>query len=61
MIGGMWARSSFMYYPKIYNIEMDPHEDLQLPNYMWAAEPAFKVIMEYEASVRNIRTRLPGT
>ncbi|MGB7747480.1 MAG: arylsulfatase [Verrucomicrobiia bacterium] len=53
MIGGMWARSSFMYYPKIYNIEMDPHEDLQLPNYMWAAEPAFKVIMEYEASVRK--------
>jgi arylsulfatase A-like enzyme len=52
-IGGMWANSASMYYPKIYNIEMDPHEDLQLPNYMWAGEPAFKAVMEYEASVRK--------
>jgi len=42
-----------MYYPMIYNIEMDPHEDMQLPNYMWAGEPAFKAIMEYEASVKK--------
>jgi arylsulfatase A-like enzyme len=53
MLGGMWASGAPMYYPKIYNIEMDPHEDLQLPNYLWAGAPAFKAILEYEESVKK--------
>ena len=53
MIGGMWANSAPMYYPKAYNIEMDPHEDLQLPNYLWSVAFAFKPITEYEESVKK--------
>jgi len=53
MLGGMFGSAAPMYYPKIYNIEVDPHEDLQLPNYLWAAGPVFKVVQEYEASVRK--------
>jgi len=51
MLGGMFSSAAPMYYPKIYNIEVDPHEDLQLPNYLWAGAPIFKVVGEYEASV----------
>jgi len=53
MLGGMFGSAAPMYYPKIYNIEVDPHEDLQLPNYLWAGEPVFKVVKEYEESVRK--------
>ena len=54
MLGGMYANSSDMYFPKVYNIEMDPHEDLNVAgNFLWAAGPAFKVIQEYEASVKK--------
>ena len=42
-----------LYYPKIYNIQVDPHEDLQLPNYLWAMGPPLKAIAEYEASVKK--------
>ena len=52
-IGGMFANAAPMYYPKIYNIEVDPHEDLQLPNYLWAIGPAFKAIQEYEETVKK--------
>ncbi len=53
MIGGMWTSMSPMNYPKIYNIEMDPHEDLQLPHYLWAGGVAMKAIAEYEESVKK--------
>ena len=53
MLGGMFSSAAPMYYPKIFNIETDPHEDLQLPNYLWAGEPVSKVVAEYEASVRK--------
>jgi arylsulfatase len=53
MLGGVFANSSPMYYPKIYNIEMDPHEDLQLGNYASVAVSAFKYIQEYLASVKK--------
>jgi len=52
-IGGMFANASPMYYPKIYNIEMDPHEDLQVPNYLWAGQGAFKAIQDYQESVQK--------
>ena len=51
MLGGLFASATPLYYPLIYNIEVDPHEDLQLPNYLWAGEPVFKLVMQYEASV----------
>jgi arylsulfatase len=53
MLGGLMVSGAQMYYPKIYNIEMDPHEDLMLVNYLWAVEPVFKVVKEYEESVRK--------
>jgi arylsulfatase A-like enzyme len=41
-------------YPKIYNIEMDPHEDLAVTAlYSWLTEPALKVVDEYLASVKK--------
>lgn len=30
MLGGMYISGTPMYFPKVYNIEMDPHEDLNL-------------------------------
>jgi arylsulfatase A-like enzyme len=54
MLGGMYVANGAMWFPKIYNIEMDPHEDLNVGgNFLWAAEPAFKVIKEYEESVKK--------
>ena len=53
MLGGIMANSAGMYYPKFYNIEMDPHEDLQLVNYSWVSGPAFKLIEEYLASIKK--------
>jgi arylsulfatase len=54
MLGGMYVANGAMWFPKIYNIEMDPHEDLNVGgNFLWAAGPAFKVIQEYEASVKK--------
>jgi len=54
MLGGLYVTNGAMWFPKVYNIEMDPHEDLNVAgNFLWAAEPAFKVIQEYEASVKK--------
>jgi arylsulfatase A-like enzyme len=54
MLGGMYVSASPMWFPKVYNIEMDPHEDLNVGgNFLWAAEPAFKVIREYEESIKK--------
>jgi hypothetical protein len=41
-------------YPKGYNIEMDPHEDLVVVGpFAWVLEPALKVVEEYLASVKR--------
>jgi arylsulfatase len=41
-------------YPKLYNIEMDPHEDLVVGGlYGWVTGPALKVVEEYLASVKK--------
>jgi arylsulfatase len=41
-------------YPKVFNIEMDPHEDLNVFGlFPFAAEPALKVVEEYLASVKK--------
>jgi arylsulfatase len=50
----MYVTNGAMWFPKVYNIEMDPHEDLNVGgNFLWAAQPAFKVIQEYEASLKK--------
>jgi hypothetical protein len=41
-------------YPKVYNIEMDPHEDLINGGlFGWVSGPALKVVEEYLASVKK--------
>ncbi|WP_218918100.1 arylsulfatase [Falsihalocynthiibacter arcticus] len=41
-------------YPSVYNIEMDPHEDVNVGgNFIWAMEPALKAVMEYEATLKD--------
>jgi arylsulfatase len=53
MVGGIFANSSKMYYPKVYNIEMDPHEDLQMTNYASVSVNGFRLAEEYLASVKK--------
>jgi arylsulfatase A-like enzyme len=41
-------------YPKVYNIEMDPHEDLVVGGMVsWVTGPALKAVDEYLSSVRT--------
>jgi arylsulfatase A-like enzyme len=41
-------------YPKVYNIEMDPHEDLVVGGlFGWVSGPALKIVEEYLASVKK--------
>ncbi len=54
MLGGMYVTSSPMYFPKVYNIEMDPHEDLNLGGItVFMADPAFKAIREYQETLKK--------
>ena len=52
---GIFSASSPMAgYPKVYNIEMDPHEDLIVAGmFGWVSGPALKVVEEYLASVKK--------
>ena len=41
-------------YPKVYNIEMDPHEDLIVGGlFGWVSGPALKVVEQYLATVKK--------
>ncbi len=41
-------------YPKIYNIEMDPHEDLNVSAlFAWAGGPALKAVAEYKETLKK--------
>jgi hypothetical protein len=41
-------------YPKIYNIEMDPHEDLVVGGlFGWAGEVPLEVVKQYLESVKK--------
>ena len=54
MLGGLYANSSNLYAPKVYNIEMDPHEDLNLGgNYVFVTGPAYTVVQEYQKSLKK--------
>lgn len=53
-LGGAYTGLVKMSYPTVYNVEMDPHEDLNLGgNFVWAMEPALKAVEEYEATLRH--------
>jgi len=48
------ANAAMAGYPKIYNIEMDPHEDLDVAGlFGWVGDPALKAIGDYERSVKE--------
>jgi arylsulfatase A-like enzyme len=54
MLGDLYDSSSGLYYPQVYNIEMDPHEDLNLGGYhFWPLEFAFKTVKEYLESLKK--------
>jgi hypothetical protein len=41
-------------YPKLYNIEMDPHEDLIVAAmFGWVSGPALKTVDEYMATLKR--------
>ncbi|KRQ14662.1 arylsulfatase [Bradyrhizobium manausense] len=41
-------------YPKVYNIEMDPHEDLIVGGvFAWVSDPALKPVFEYLETVKK--------
>jgi len=53
-LGGLYVTGTPMYFPKVYDIEMDPHEDVNLGGItLFIAGPAYKVIEEYEKSVKK--------
>jgi arylsulfatase len=54
-VPGIFSASAAMAgYPKIYNIEMDPHEDLVVGGlFGWVSGPALKTVGEYLASVKK--------
>jgi arylsulfatase A-like enzyme len=48
------SNASMAGYPKVYNIEMDPHEDLNVAGlFGWVGDPALEAVRRYEASVRE--------
>jgi hypothetical protein len=54
---GLTVASAMMYFvfgPKGFNIEMDPHEDLVVAGlFGWTSGPALKAVEEYLASVKK--------
>jgi arylsulfatase len=55
MLGGLYTGVSPMYFPKVYNIEMDPHEDLNVGGInLWPMiYGSYKPITEYLESVKK--------
>jgi arylsulfatase len=48
------ANAAMAGYPKIYNIEMDPHEDLNVAGlFGWVGDPALEGVLAYERSVEE--------
>ncbi len=53
-LGGMNINASEIYFPKVYNIEMDPHEDFNLSAYdLWTMGPTARVIKAYLDSLKK--------
>ena len=55
MLGGIFADISGMSYPKVYNIEMDPHEDLNVGGInFWPMQEAFKSISRISGVAQEV-------
>jgi arylsulfatase len=54
-LGGIASTNARMAgYPKVYNIEMDPHEDLNVGGmFVWVSNPAIQAVLEYQHSLRG--------
>ena len=54
MLGGLYADISRMSFPKVYNIEMDPHEDLNVGGInFFPVQEALKSVSQYLESVKK--------
>jgi len=54
MLGDIFIAHSSLYYPLVYNIESDPHEDLNVGGInLWPLSFAFKPVQEYLESVKK--------
>jgi arylsulfatase len=54
MVGGIFADISGMSYPKVYNIEMDPHEDLNVGGiHFWPMIEASGPVSDYLGSLNK--------
>jgi len=54
MLGGANTGLVNQSYPRVYNIEMDPHEDLNVGgNFIWTMARALKAVGEYEATLKD--------
>jgi arylsulfatase len=50
----LYITATPIYFPQIYNIEMDPHEDMNLGGIaLFMTAPIYKAIAEYEESVKK--------
>ena len=54
-LGGLGAANGAMAgYPKVYNVEMDPHEDLNVAAlFGWVGDPALEAVKRYEESIKK--------
>lgn len=53
-LGDIFEGNSGLYYPQVYNIEMDPHEDLNVGGInLWPLDFAFKAVREYLESLKE--------
>jgi arylsulfatase len=54
LLGTQTSNARMAGYPKLYNIEMDPHEDLNVAGlFGWVGDPALEVVRAYERSVKE--------
>jgi hypothetical protein len=43
-----------MWYPKVYNIEMDPREEIDVAGqHGWSAGPALEAVLKYKETLRK--------
>jgi arylsulfatase len=51
---GIFSAFASLSYPTLYNIEMDPHEDIQVAGqFAWVLTPAFKEIDKYKKTLKK--------
>jgi arylsulfatase A-like enzyme len=54
LLGTQASNAETAGYPKVYNIEMDPHEELNVAGlFGWVADPTLEVVKAYERSVKE--------